>query len=69
MELTPEVKALIDNSNYKELLTRWRFVTVGDAIFEGDSGKYYAQVMFKKRDELGPAGAAQVSKQVGWEKK
>ena len=67
MKLTPELKAKLDNSSYAELLSHWRFAPIGDEIFQDESGKYYQEVMFAKRD-ADPAAAVCASKSIGWEK-
>lgn len=62
-----EMKQWIDNATYEQLLNRWRFAPVGSPWFLGDIGKYYSDVMFRKRDE-DLDGAVQASKNIGWEK-
>ena len=65
--MTPEQKAVIDNSPYQTLLRKWRFAEIGDPMFQGDTGEYYETVMFQKR-AADPAGAVQASNNVGWKK-
>jgi len=67
MKLTPELKADIDAQDYETLLRKWRFAQVGDQMFQGESGEYYAEAMAKKKAE-DPEGAVRASKRVGWEK-
>lgn len=62
--MTDQDKAWIDNASYETLLQRWRFAPVGDLMFTGDTGEYYAQVMKSKR-EAHP-NPPQVSKNLGW---
>jgi len=64
--MTPEHQRFIDNSDYERLLSKWRFAPTGDPLFQGDTGEYYAEVMARKRDEIGQAEAVLVSKRVGW---
>lgn len=63
MELTDELKEWIDSASYETLLRKWRFAPVGDEIFFGESGHYYSDVMFRKKNECDHVGA---SKRVGW---
>ena len=59
-------KEWIDNTNYTQLLSRWRFAAIGDPIFKGETGKYYARVMGEKRNELRFGEAVAASKSIGW---
>ena len=61
-------KKWIDNASYETLLQKWRFAPSGSPMFHGDTGKYYSDVMFLKREELPPGEAVAASKSVGWEK-
>ncbi len=56
MDLTPDVKMMIDGMSYGKLLEKWRFAPAGDPLFTGESGQYYAEVMKDRREHL-PAGA------------
>lgn len=60
-------KAWIDAASYRTLLERWRNAPSGDPIFQGETGRYYSDVMFRKKQEVGPAEAVAASKSVGWE--
>lgn len=64
--MTPEQKQWIDGASYTELLHRWRFASTGDPMFQDDTGKYFAEVMFAKRKQVGDAGHVAASKEVGW---
>ena len=64
--MTDDEKKWIDNATYEQLLKRWRFASVADDIFQGDTGIYYAEVMAKRRAEVGVDEAAAVSKRIGW---
>lgn len=66
MKLTEQVKAQIDAMNYEQLLRRWRFAPIGDPIFQGESGKYFADVMFRKKADPN-TDAVRASKNVGWD--
>lgn len=57
----------IDRMDYGELLTLWRFHPMNGQYFLGEVGKYYKEVMYRKRDELEPGMAVRISKEVGWE--
>lgn len=61
-----EMKNWIDNATYEELLSRWRFASGGDLIFQGEAGEYYAEVMKKKREEIGNDACVKASKNIGW---
>lgn len=59
-------KAWIDNASYEQLLSRWRFAPVGDPVFQGDTGDYYAKVMREKKEQVGGAEHVRISKAIGW---
>lgn len=61
-----EMKDLIDDSSYEELLRNWRFAPTGSAFFQGEVGRYYEEVMAKKRAEVGDEQHAAISKKIGW---
>ena len=63
--MTDDQKLWIDNASYEELLRKWRFAAVGDPIFRGDSGTYYAQTMRRKRPS--DEEHAEVSKKIGFD--
>jgi len=65
--MTNAQKEWIDSRTYEELLARWRFAAVGDPMFQGEAGEYYAKVMFTKRDQLPASEAVAASKRIGWE--
>lgn len=64
MELTEKLKAEIDQRSYVSLLEQWRMAPLGDQMFQGESGKYFAQRM----KELRGSGVDHVSasKSIGW---
>ena len=61
-----ETKKLIDSMSYREMLSRWRFAKVGDPMFQGVVGDYYAEVMARKRTEIGDEKHSKISKEIGW---
>lgn len=63
--ISPEDKQWIDNASIRQLLIRCRFATAGDAIFQGETGDYYINVMCAKRD-ADPAAWTHASKDIGW---
>ncbi len=65
-EINELMKEWIDNATYEELLSRWRFASDGDLIFQGEAGEYYAEVMKKKGEEIGDDARVKASKSVGW---
>lgn len=60
-------KTWIDSANYESLLSRWRHAPCGDPMFQGDTGKYYAEAMKKKRNEVGHDEHVRASKSIGWD--
>lgn len=67
--MTQETKNWIDSQTYEELLERWRHAPVGDKLFQGETGTYYSDAMFRKKSELSHEDAVNASKRVGWGKK
>ena len=63
--MTDAEKRWIDSASYESLLSRWRFAPIGDPLFQGDTGKYYADVMHKLRESSDHVSA---SKRIGWDK-
>ena len=63
--MTESQKNWIDNANYEQLLSKWRFAAIGDPMFQGETGKYYQEVMSRKRAE-NPDEHVAASKSVGW---
>lgn len=64
--LTPEIKAEIDSMTYEGMLRRWRFAQIGDPMFQGEVGDYFGDLMWKRRDALGPDVHTRTSKRIGW---
>lgn len=65
--LTDEHKTWIDAASYEDMLRRSRFSPVGDPMFQGEAGKYFAEVMAEKRLALSDAERVAASKRVGWD--
>lgn len=65
MNLTPELKAEIDNKSHYELLCRWRFHPIGDPIFQDESGEYFGKRMAELRTK-DPEQAIVNSKTLGF---
>lgn len=63
--MTPEQKSWIDNASLTDLLRKWRFADIGDELLQGESGDYFAKVMFGKRDADLEVWTT-VSKSAGW---
>ena len=61
-------KDVIDRMSYKSMLKRNRFAPVGDAMFMGEVGVYFQEVMAAKEGELEPGEKTAISKEIGWEK-
>ena len=60
-------KKSIDERSYESLLSLWRNAPSGHPYFEGELGTYYAEVMAKKKAEIGDAAAVAASKSIGWD--
>ena len=67
MELTEEFKNRVDNMSLEGLLSGWRHSPAGHPDFQGERGKYWGDVMSKKRSE-DPGGWVSASKSIGWER-
>lgn len=63
----PKYKTIIDNMSYMSLLARWRRGGTGDMMFQGATGRYYAEVMDKRKAELSDEEQVAASKSVGLE--
>lgn len=66
MDLTDELKKQIDSMSYESMLNKWRFAPVGDSMFQGDSGDYFAKVMGEKREAVSDSERVRASKDAGW---
>ena len=56
----------IDNADYEELLTKWRFAPTGDPFFDGNVGKHFVLVIQAKKAKIGDAEHTRISKKIGW---
>ena len=65
--MTDKEKAWIDSASYEKLLSKWRFAVVGDSMFQGETGRYYSEVMARKKAENNAVAVA-TSKRIGWER-
>ena len=63
--INKDQKKWIDSASYEDLLRRWRNAPVGDTIFQGETGKYYSDVMAKKRSKVGHNESVRASKNIG----
>ena len=61
--MNKRIQQWIDNASYEELLSKWRFSSLGDPMFQGETGDYYAKVMKEKRENVDHVSA---SKRIGW---
>lgn len=52
--------------SYREMLIAWRFSKTGNLYFQGKVGKYFGEVMAKKKSELEPGEAVRISKEIGF---
>lgn len=59
-------KRQIDEMTYEEMLKRWRFAPMGDPMFQGNIGKYFAKVLAEKRDQMPEKDKIAISKKIGW---
>lgn len=64
--MTQQQKDWIDGATYRQMLERNRFAPVGDPMFTGEAGKYFGEVMARKRKEVGDAAHVVASKSIGW---
>ncbi len=65
--MTDEQKKQIDEMDYELMLRLNRFAPPGHPMFIGDTGKYFMEVMRKKRD-ADPDAAVRASKSIGWDR-
>lgn len=60
-------KKNIDEMGYESMLSLWRNAPLGHPMFQGETGDYYKEVMFRKRDEVGCDAHVAASKHIGWD--
>ena len=63
--IDPKTKEWIDNASLYDLLSLWRRAETGNPLFQGETGKYYQEVMFAERS-ADPAEWVSASKAIGW---
>jgi len=61
-------KTWIDTATYHDLLRKLRFAPTGDPFFAGETGRYYMEVMARRKAEVGPEAHTAASKAIGWER-
>lgn len=64
--MTETIKKRIDDMDYESMLSLWRNAPIGHPMFQGEIGKYFSEVMAKKRDEVGNDAHVAASKSIGW---
>lgn len=64
--MNEDQKTTIDGMSYESMLSLWRHAPAGHHLFQGDVGKYFADVMKKKREEVGHDAHVRASKSIGW---
>ena len=66
MNLTAKIKSDIDAMTYEQLLRKWRAAPIGDLMFQGESGDYFAKRMMEVRANTPNDVQVQASKNIGW---
>ena len=66
MNTEKSMRVWIEQSNYKQLLTQWRWGDLGSDFFRGEVGAYFRETMFKKKQIIGDEAAIRISKEVGF---
>ena len=65
--MSEETKAFIDGMDYEYMLGLWRNAPSGHYLFQGETGKYYSEVMARKLKEVGQDEHVRASKSIGWD--
>lgn len=65
--MSEDQKKQIDGMSYIQMLRHWRFAPVGEPLFQGEAGAYYAKVMSEKKSAVGHEAAVSASKTIGWD--
>ena len=61
-----QMKAWVNQASYEELLSKWRFASIGDPFFSTpEVSEYFHQHLIEKRRETTDDGVA-ASKRIGW---
>jgi hypothetical protein len=58
----------IDNASYTALLRAWRFTEGGHAMFQGEIGAHFTNVMQRHEAQMTPAEKTAASKAVRWKR-
>lgn len=66
MKMDAKTKKQIDEMSYYDMMALWRNAPCGHPFFQGDAGKYYGEVLKKKRSEITPFEQVKTSKDIGW---
>jgi len=67
-KLTPQTKQKIDSMSYAQLLYEWRFASLGNDMFQGETGAYFQEKMAERKKAFTDAELVQISKYIGWKK-
>jgi len=62
------LKKIIDDMSYYDMLELWRFSSIGNELFQGEIGKYFSKSMNEKKNKLSPEKQVEISKHIGWRK-
>ena len=62
------LKAKIDGMTYAQMLYLWRFSPSGNPLFQDDTGDYFRDAMFAKKNALDEKEQVRISKMIGWER-
>ena len=66
MDLTPERKEYIDGLSYYSLLSKWRFAPSGDEWMQGETGRYWGELM--QDNSISNEERVSASKSLGWDR-
>jgi hypothetical protein len=66
--INPKLKQQIDGMPYEIMLQTWRFAPIGDPLFQGETGEYFAQCMRVKKQNISNEEHVKASKRIGWER-
>jgi signal transduction histidine kinase len=64
--MTDKLKEQIDKMSYISMLNKWRFASIGDPLFQGETGDYFKKVMAEKRSKIDDNKLSTFSKNLGW---
>lgn len=66
--MTDKAKQDIDDMDYTNMLTLWRYASIGHPYFIGEQGEYFNKIMKEKREKITDGEHTRISKQIGWDK-